>query len=1038
MARILTTAVLAVAFLCASVSCQADTCYEKADVLFVLDASGSVLLENFQKQLQFAATFVNRFVVGQAKFSVIRFESTAEIVFGFNRYTDATSLKNAILNIAYTEGGTDTAAALRLARQVGFSTANGARTGVPKVVIVCTDGMSNVPSDTAIEAKNLKDSNVLVLSIGIGSSVNKAELDTIASFPEDVFVVIDYNQLLSIVYDYSELICRVLKLFRCNNQTDVYFLLDSSSNVGPDGYQRELQFLGNVSKNFDLSAVYFGAASFGGFDVQRIFNLGQIKDQFQLEQDLATALYMDGITNTNNALQFVTAQRVFDASSGGRANTSKILVVVTDGHSITASQAERTAYEIRSSGVNIIAVGVSSPNVTELKTLASHPVLGVVTTLNPAVLVEQLKSVTAARECELPQRPARDVSNICRENFWENGIHPHPYNCSQFIQCTFLKTDVLSCPGFEIYDPEIKTCNYPGFVKNPCINVLNPTVPPTLKPVVTLPTPTSAPCRAGLLDILFIIDSSAEVGTTEFGAELRFAANLAENFHLGPDAIEFAATTFGDSVVDLFNLGQYGNYTPLQRAILGAHYLGGAPNTAGALQQGINLISSLKGARPGVPKVAILFTSGRSSNNQTTIQAAAALKQAGAHVIVVGFSSPNLDELKVVASSPNDVYRENEFDKVFEALRAYSNTTCAHNTDTVVCYGIQFADVIFVLDSSNSIADADYERELTFVADVTSSFTLGIQHMLFGALVFGTETVKLFDLKDFNDTAVLRSAILSAQHLQSGTDTAKAINFINQQQMFSASAGGRANATKIVIILTDGRSNSMTETVSAASRLKAAGVQFISIGVGDLVFEEELRQLASSSDKVFLVPNFAALNATRASVTRTVCYVVKEPDNVPDYSRLCASYRWADGIHPNPNDCTSYVECYAFTTTERKCLTGYAFDPISLNCVAKNLAHPCSDPNYFGPVAATASPLETWTTRGPSTIDVTSICSIFHLIDGIYPDPGSCNHFVECTAELTSHLECPSGLNFNTANDVCDDVHVVNCQINYDYFLHYG
>jgi hypothetical protein len=62
-----------------------------------------------------------------------------------------------------------------------------------------------------------------------------------------------------------------------------------------------------------------------------------------------------------------------------------------------------------------------------------------------------------------------------------------------------------------------------------------------------------------------------------------------------------------------------------------------------------------------------------------------------------------------------------------------------------------------------------------------------------------------------------QQAIEAAVHMKSGTDTARALNFVYDQQMFGLAAGGRLNATRILIIMTDGRSNSMTESKSVLS-----------------------------------------------------------------------------------------------------------------------------------------------------------------------------------------------------------------------------
>lgn len=72
----------------------------------------------------------------------------------------------------------------------------------------------------------------------------------------------------------------------------------------------------------------------------------------------------------------------------------------------------------------------------------------------------------------------------------------------------------------------------------------------------------------GTLDILYLLDSSASVGNPGYGEILRFAANLPENFHIGPNDIEFAATIFGTNPVNLFDFNVYNDYKSLQQVRL--------------------------------------------------------------------------------------------------------------------------------------------------------------------------------------------------------------------------------------------------------------------------------------------------------------------------------------------------------------------------------------------------------------------------------------------------------------------------------------
>lgn len=104
-------------------------------------------------------------------------------------------------------GWTYTDRALLMAKQM-FTPTKGSRSNVPKIAIVFTDGQSNDPSGTQQQAKLLKDSGVLVLSIGIGPSVNQQELESIASKAEDVFQVTNFDVLSTIGKEVTNITCR--------------------------------------------------------------------------------------------------------------------------------------------------------------------------------------------------------------------------------------------------------------------------------------------------------------------------------------------------------------------------------------------------------------------------------------------------------------------------------------------------------------------------------------------------------------------------------------------------------------------------------------------------------------------------------------------------------------------------------------------------------------------------------------------------------------------------------------------------------------
>lgn len=88
-----------------------------------------------------------------------------------------------------------------------FTSAKGSRPNVPKIVIVFTRGYSSDKMATKDEAKLLKTSGALVLTVGIGAGVNDQELQAIATLPDDVFIAATYDVLDAVHKEATERIC---------------------------------------------------------------------------------------------------------------------------------------------------------------------------------------------------------------------------------------------------------------------------------------------------------------------------------------------------------------------------------------------------------------------------------------------------------------------------------------------------------------------------------------------------------------------------------------------------------------------------------------------------------------------------------------------------------------------------------------------------------------------------------------------------------------------------------------------------------------
>lgn len=155
---------------------------DPADILFLLDASGSIQASNFQLELQFIAEFAKHYVISptNVQIGVMTFTTTVYDHFAMNAYHDINTLTKAIMSVPYTSGGTRTDIALEYVIKNGFTLSKGDRSSAPNFLIVISDGHSNKPALTQMAARHLHTAHINTFAVGVGS-VNLVELTYIAS-----------------------------------------------------------------------------------------------------------------------------------------------------------------------------------------------------------------------------------------------------------------------------------------------------------------------------------------------------------------------------------------------------------------------------------------------------------------------------------------------------------------------------------------------------------------------------------------------------------------------------------------------------------------------------------------------------------------------------------------------------------------------------------------------------------------------------------------------------------------------------------------
>ncbi|CAB1342756.1 unnamed protein product, partial [Coregonus sp. 'balchen'] len=181
----------------------------KADVVFLIDGSWSIGEQSFRKVVQFVFSMIGAFdVIGSTgmQVSFVQYSDEAKTEFRLNTYSDKGSALAALQLIQYRGGNTKTGVALKHVKEKVFTSENGMRRNVPKVVVAVTDGRSQ--DEVKRNAAALQHAGYSVFVVGV-ADVDYAELQNIGSKPSDrhIFIVDDFDAFATIQDNLVTFIC---------------------------------------------------------------------------------------------------------------------------------------------------------------------------------------------------------------------------------------------------------------------------------------------------------------------------------------------------------------------------------------------------------------------------------------------------------------------------------------------------------------------------------------------------------------------------------------------------------------------------------------------------------------------------------------------------------------------------------------------------------------------------------------------------------------------------------------------------------------
>ncbi|KAM8859431.1 vitrin isoform 2-T2 [Spinachia spinachia] len=351
------------------------------DLAFLMDGSWSIGKRRFQIQKDFLSEVAQVISVGVAgpMMGIIQYGDEPVTEISLRSYSNSREVKSAIEKIGQKGGLSNVGKALSYINKHYFSDANGNRGAAPNVAVVLVDGW---PTDKVEEASRLaRESGINIFFVTIEGAddnekqnlvetnfVDKAVCRTNGFFSLPVtswFALRKAVQpLVKRVCDTDRLVCSKT----CVNANDIAFVIDGSSSVGTGNFRTVLQFVANITQEFEISDTdtRVGAVQYT-YEQRLELGFGQYNTKAELLNAIKRINYWSGGTSTGAAITFA-AEQLFSKS---KPNKRKIMIVITDGRSY--DDVRVPALAVHSQGVIAYSIGIAWAANDELEYIATDP-----------------------------------------------------------------------------------------------------------------------------------------------------------------------------------------------------------------------------------------------------------------------------------------------------------------------------------------------------------------------------------------------------------------------------------------------------------------------------------------------------------------------------------------------------------------------------------------------------------------------------------------------------------------------------------------
>ncbi|KAJ8334228.1 hypothetical protein SKAU_G00398670 [Synaphobranchus kaupii] len=188
----------------------------------------------------------------------------------------------------------------------------------------------------------------------------------------------------------------------CKNvQYDLVFILDTSSSVGKDNFEKIRQWVANLVESFDVGPEKTRVAVVRYSDRPTTeFNLGRYKTLEEVKRAARNIRYLGGNTMTGDAISYTT-KNIYTELTGARPTArgiQRVAILLTDGRS--QDYVLEPSREAHRAGIRLFAVGIGEALKVELEEIAAEPKNAHVFHVSDFNAIDKIRGKLRRRLCE--------------------------------------------------------------------------------------------------------------------------------------------------------------------------------------------------------------------------------------------------------------------------------------------------------------------------------------------------------------------------------------------------------------------------------------------------------------------------------------------------------------------------------------------------------------------------------------------------------------------------------------------------------------